>query len=275
MTGRHTSVRLLAGTAIAAGAAGLSWYLARRPVPDAEEITYPPRDVLKSLAPDLWIVDSGPISAMGLKLPVRMTVIRLRDGSLLLHSPTQYRDELAEELRAIGTVRHLVAPTVAHWTYVAEWQRAFPQAKTWAVPALRDRAQVHKAGVRIDGNLRSVTPVEWAGEIQQGLVTGGGGFQEAWFFHKESETLILADLVQNLEPDKLPPVTAMLMRATVATRATSGVHVRAVLSLNKDEVKSAVRAMIATEPKRVIFAHGAFFTERGAEQLREAFAWLL
>ena len=41
------------------------------------DVTYPPLDVLKPVAKDLWIVDSGPQEAMGLTLPVRMTVIRL------------------------------------------------------------------------------------------------------------------------------------------------------------------------------------------------------
>ena len=52
-----------------------------------EKVTYPPLDVLKRVADNIWIVDSGPLRALGMPLPIRMTVIKLRDGGLLLHSP--------------------------------------------------------------------------------------------------------------------------------------------------------------------------------------------
>ncbi len=52
---------------------------------------YEPINVLKLVAPDLWIVDGQLIDFdMGLmKFPfsTRMTIIRLRNGDLVLHSP--------------------------------------------------------------------------------------------------------------------------------------------------------------------------------------------
>ncbi len=39
-----------------------------------EDATYPPLDVAKPVAPGIWIVDSGPLSVMGIPVPVRMTV---------------------------------------------------------------------------------------------------------------------------------------------------------------------------------------------------------
>ena len=276
MAGSKRPGKLLLGTTLAfAGAAWLALFLSRGAARDDGQITYPPLEVPKPLGDDVWIVDSGPISAMGLKLPIRMTVVRLPDGGLLLHSPTAYTAELGRALEAIGPVRHLVAPTVAHWMFLADWQRAYPEATTWGVPALRQRAQVRRSGVRIDADLGDEPPAAWGEEIEQGLVRGGGGFEEAWFFHKPSRTLLLADLVENLRPDKLPPLTAMMMRATVATRATTGLHVRAALRLGGKRARSAIQAMIATEPERVVFSHGDFFAGQAAEQLRRAFAWIV
>lgn len=274
MRDRRNMRPLLASVAIAAGAAGLSLVLARKAAVDDEQITYPPLDVPKPVGPDIWIVDSGPISALGMKLPLRMTVVRLSNGDVLLHSPTRYTADLSEAIRAIGTIRYLVAPTIAHSTYLAEWQRACPDAETWAVAGMRDRAQVRAAGVRIDTDIPPTAPAAWADDLELGLVAGGG-FREARFFHKHSRTLVLADLIENLEPRKLPPVTAMLMGALHATRATSGIHVRAALTLNRREARTAARAMIACKPERVIFAHGRCFTERGSEQLQRALAWLV
>src|SRR3712207_4556325 len=91
-------------------------------------VTYPPLDTLKPVADDLWIVDSGP-QHMGISLPVRMTVIRLRNGDVLLHSPTRYVEALRQEIEALGPIRHLVAPNIAHWTHLREWQTRCPGAE--------------------------------------------------------------------------------------------------------------------------------------------------
>ena len=268
------TAKLIAGLAIGAAGAMIAYRARWKSSSHKREVTYPPLDTLKPVMEPVWIVDSGPISALGLKLPIRMTVVRLSNGDLFLHSPTRFTAELARELDALGPVRHLVAPTIAHWSYLQEWQEAYPDAVTWAVPGLRDRAQVRQSGVRIDKDLGPEAPPAWADDMVQGVVAGGGGFREAYFFEKRSRTLLLADLIESLEPAKLPPVTRLAMRAARATRDTTALHVRAVLRLGDAEAASSIRAMIALSPDRVIFAHGRCFDENGADRLRSAFAWL-
>ena len=91
----------------------------------ADDITYPPLDVPKPVADGIWIVDSGPLRVFGvLGLPIRMTVLRLSSGDMLMHSPTRFDARLKAEIEAHGPIRHLVAPNIAHWSFLAEWQRA-------------------------------------------------------------------------------------------------------------------------------------------------------
>ena len=66
---------------------------------------YEPINVYKLLAPDIGIVD-GPFEYLtvgGVRLPLpfttRMTVVRLSNGDLFLHSPIKLDETLAEELR--------------------------------------------------------------------------------------------------------------------------------------------------------------------------------
>ena len=47
---------------------------------------------------------------LGLRLGTRMTVVRLTNGGLLLHSPVLMSPALREELDAIGPVSHIVCP---------------------------------------------------------------------------------------------------------------------------------------------------------------------
>ena len=83
------------------------------------DVVYPPLDVPKPVAENVWIVDSGPHRAFGLlRLPLRMTVLRLADGRLWLHSPTRWRSVLVDALEDLGRIRHLVAPNASHWTHL-------------------------------------------------------------------------------------------------------------------------------------------------------------
>src|SRR5215203_6091094 len=220
-----------------------------------ERATYPPLDVPKPVATDVWVVDSGPLHVFRTPLPLRMTVIRLAGGDLWLHSPTSYSDGLRQELERAGRIRHLVAPNIAHWSFLQDWQHACPHAVTWAAPGLRDRAPVRKAGIGLDRDLAEAAPPEWAGEIEQALVRGRG-FSEVDFFHSATRTLVITDLVQNLEPDKL---TLLGRTAVLAPNGGTPVYLRWVLRANRQHVRESAERLVGWNPERVVFSHGRWF----------------
>jgi hypothetical protein len=240
-------------------------------------VTYPPLDVLKTVFDNVWIVDSGPLKAGGLiPLPVRMTVIRLHDGSLLLHSPTRFDHGLKQELEVIAPVRHVVAPNSAHWIFVKQWQQHMPDAITWAAPGLRQRSQVKKSGVRLDHDLGRATAL-WPEELQQVHVPGIGGFREVCLFHTPSRTLIMTDLVQNLEPEKFPlPIRPFAALAGVtAPDGKAPIYLREIVKAKGDIAKIAGRQLVALQPERVIFTHGRWFETDAAAQLKRSLHWLV
>jgi hypothetical protein len=242
-----------------------------------EDATYPPVDVLKPVAEGLWIVDSGPLTAYGLALPLRMTVVRLSSGELWLHSPTRFDGGLKRAMERIGPIRHLVAPDIAHWVHLEDWQRACPEAMTWAAPGLRDRGEVKKSPVRLDRDLSGSPPPEWAGDMDQVVVPGGFGFSEADFFHKASRTLVLTDLVVNIEARKLPALIRPGARlvGVVAPDGKAPLYLRTLVRMRRAEARRAAARMVAWAPERVIFSHGSWFERDGTARLRRAFAWLL
>lgn len=243
----------------------------------ADTVGYPPFDTLKPVAEGLWVVDAEPMSIMGIALPIRMTVVRLSDGTLWLCSPTRFSPALATRLNEIGPVRHLVAPSMGHWTFMEKWQEHFPEAKTWAVPKLRNRRQVKASNLRLDHDLDDTPPAAWAEELQQVIVPGGGGFREADFLHLPSRTAILTDLISNLEPERISTATGVYARLT-GTRAPNGStpgYLRAALRLRKKDAAAACARLVAWEPDRVIFAHGRWFESDGSRQLKRALGWLV
>jgi hypothetical protein len=240
------------------------------------EITYPPIDHLKPVAENVWLVDSGPMTTLGLSMPVRMTVIRLASGDLLLHSPTQFSFPLKAELDALGPIRHLVAPNIAHWTFIETWQSHCPEAETWAAPGLKERGAVARSRLRIDHVLSEQAPPAWAGEIAQVVVPGAANFHEVAFFHQASRTLVLTDLIVNLEPKKLPPHMAVGARliGSAAPGGKAPIYLRLVIAAQRQAASRAAQQLLAFAPERVIFAHGDWFETTGTERLREALHWL-
>src|SRR5512141_1131626 len=80
---------------------------------------------LRALAPDLWVADRAQ-TFYGLPVGTRMTVIRLADGSLLLHSPVELDAGLRAELDAVGRVRYAVAPNRVHHLYAGRVATSYP-----------------------------------------------------------------------------------------------------------------------------------------------------
>jgi hypothetical protein len=148
---------------------------------------------------------------------------------------------------------------------------------TWAAPALRERGPVKKSGVRLDRDLDETPPAEWAGEMEHVLVPGGAGFREIDFFHKPSRTLVLTDLVVNLEPDKLSALMRTFARLTgvLAPDGEAPLYLRLVIRARRREAAEAASRMLEWQPERVVFAHGRWFERDGAAALRRSLAWLV
>src|SRR3569833_1540428 len=230
---------------------------------------------LRPVADNVWIIDAGHIDVAGLPLPIRMTVIRLRSGDLLLHSPTEYSDALREEIAQLGDIKYLMAPNIAQWMFLPQWQAALPDAKLFAAPGLAARAQVRRSGLRSDRELGDTAPPEWADEIELVPVTALF-FAEVELFHRPSRTLILTDLVQNLAPDGLPPLSRRVasLLGIVAPDGKAPSYLRMLLQLGGRSVERSVSRLIELSPTRVIFAHGRWFESGGTERLTRSFSWL-
>ncbi|SCB50434.1 Short-chain dehydrogenase [Bradyrhizobium shewense] len=225
---------------------------------------------------DIWIADDAPISAAGLRLPVRMTVIRLSNGDLILHSPVRYSRALRDELERLGSIEYLMAPNVAHWTFLPAWQRELPQARTFAARGISARKQAREVGLRIDRELGETTPEEWAVELET-VSLQAPMFSEVEIFDKRSRTLVLTDLVQNLDPHHLPRSNqaAASLLGIAKPDGIAPIYLRMLLRLGGRSVQAAAERLVGLAPERIIFAHGDWFETGGTQCLRRSLRWLL
>ena len=240
-----------------------------------EATGYAPLDTPKPVAPDLWLIDGPAIRFYGLPFSTRATVVRLENGDLWVHSPTRLTEALRAEIAALGPVRHLVAPNWLHYAYIGEWQAAFPGATSWAAPGVAERAASHGMEIEFDHDLTDAAPAAWFGQIDQMIVAGSRLHREVVFFHRASRTLILTDLIENFEPSKLPWWMRPLVRLAGIAHPRGHMPPDMRASFDKPQLAASVRKMLDWNPERVILAHGHWYRENGAAELRRAFARLL
>jgi hypothetical protein len=247
----------------------------KRKPPDDRMTTYAPLDILKHLGESIWIVDSGPLHAVGvIPLPVRMTVLQLTGGGIVLHSPTRYDQSLRQEIEKLGPIRHIIAPNSAHWSFVKDWKERVPDAVAWAAPGLRKRRQVRKARIPWHGDLGVASGVQWGPDIDQIAVPGIGGFCEVCFFHRKSQSLIVTDLIQNLDDHHQSSMMRMFS-TLIGAKERAPIYLRVVVRLKGQAARMAGRQLVALEPKRVIFSHGQYFEHEASERLRKSLGWLI
>ena len=227
---------------------------------------YEPIDVYKPLAPDIGIVD-GPFeyfAVAGIRMPMpfttRMTVVRLGNGDLFLHSPIAYDEKLASEITRMGTIRHLISPNEWHYAHVGEWQRAFPDAFVWGSRAAERRARARHIEVSFTRYLDPQPPPEWCADLDQALMPGGI-FKEFIFFHRASGTLILTDTIVNLDPEKTDQPWLAVAKLTGMTAPKGGLFfgLRLPLLLQREKAKAAFRQIREWHPERIVLSHGRIF----------------
>jgi hypothetical protein len=239
---------------------------------------YEPINVYKPVATEIGIVD-GPfeyLTVARVKLPLpfttRMTVVRLSNGDLFLHSPIKIDERLVKELRSLGRVRHLVSPNQFHYAHIGEWAKAFPEAITWASPGVRRRARARHVDIDFTRDLEPSAPEVWRREIDQ-LLFPGGYFKEFIFFHKASRTLILTDTIINIELDKIsePWRTATKISGMYHPHGQIFFGMRLPLLVQRQRANAAIGKIHEWRPKRIVLSHGRCFDADADEVVRRIF----
>jgi hypothetical protein len=235
---------------------------------------YEPIDTIKPVADDVFIVDGPEIrmAALGFGFPfsTRMTLVRLPGNRLWVHSPTPLSEPLVEQVTALGEPAFLIAPNRLHYWWMNHWKARFPNATAYAAPGARQAARRRFQG--FDADLGPDAPAEWDGAFEQFLVPGGW-LSEVDFLHRPSGTLVVTDLIENVEPSRIGclPLRLLIRLGGVADPDGKAPHDLAInLLLRRKEAGAAMRAMLAAEPERVILAHGRWYERNASGELRRA-----
>jgi len=223
---------------------------------------------VRAFVPGQLYVHEHPLRLGGGTLLTRMTVFKLADGGVVIHSPVPFDDALRAETERLGVVRAIVAPSNCHHLFVADAQRAFPGVPTYAAPGVADK--------RPDLALEPLTDRRWPGEIDQ-VEIGNRIMREVVLFHRASRTVIAVDLVEHFRDET--PGLDRLMR----------VYIKVMLMWNKPRPAPELRWMtrdraaarraldhiLEWDFDRMIVAHGESFEHGAKDALRDAWRFIL
>ena len=224
---------------------------------------------MRELGKDIWVADRHQ-RFYGLEVGTRMTVIRLADGSLLLHSPVALDAALRRELDAIGRVRFAVAPNRVHHLYAGKVAEAYPESQLWIGPGLERK----RPDLKFVGVLGDKAPAEWKGQLDQTFFRGRPYENEVVFFHRASRTLLLCDLAFNFGPRAAAP-TRLLMKLMRSYGRFGPSKLDPWLIRDRQAARQSLLRILGWDFDRVVVAHGDVLESGGHEALREGYAWLL
>ena len=225
--------------------------------------------MLREIDTAIWVTEA-PQKFLGAEIGTRMTVIRLADGSLFVHSPVHLDDEVRATLDRIGPVRHVVAPNRYHHLYAADYSQSYREAKLYAAPGLETK----RSDLHFDAILSDEAPEAWRGQIDQLVFLGFPPLNETVFFHRPSRTVLFTDLLFNLtHTDSAWTRVVMTLDGGFGRPAVARTF-RLLMRMRKQTVMDSVARILKWDFDRMTLTHGEV-VECGAKMaLQDAYSFL-
>lgn len=200
----------------------------------------------------------------GLRLGTRMTVVRLPDRSLLVHSPVAPTPELRAAIDALGEVSIIVAPNAYHHLFAGDFAKAYPKAKLVGSKALRKKRS----------ELQWSQTLDEKGALPEGVVGVyvPSMLDETVLYVPHLRTLVCADLTENFDDsmDHWPTRTYLKVAGIYGKPGVA----RPLRSLfDKKGTLRALDEITAFDFDRVTLTHGRVIETDGRRIVRESYDW--
>jgi hypothetical protein len=216
------------------------------------------------VADRIWSLER-PVWFSGARLRTRSTVVRLEDGSLLLHTPPPPSDALAEQLRALGPVRWLMVPNCWHHLGAPAAAARFPEAKVVGPRSALERNEA----LRLDVDLHDPELTAHLPEFEALPLRGVPFWDETVLYHRPSQTLLGADVVCSADAKDHwtwrcgARLTGCYERVRVPPDARKKI-------VDKSAAARSLHAMLERPAERLIIGHGEILEKDWRDQLAQA-----
>jgi len=222
--------------------------------------------MLQRFAGEVW-TETRRARFFGVETGSRMTIVRLGDGGLFVHSPVALDASTKQEVDGLGEVRAVVAPSLFHHLHVGAWMAAYPRAIFAACPGLEWK-RTDLAFTCVLGD--EPHPI-WSRDLGQ-IYFSARRENEIVFFHERSRTFLCADALLNLSTheDLSTRVVARLMGNT----APGIGHLEPLMIRDRRLARRQVDRILEWDFDKAVLSHGALVATDAREIVRRAYAWL-
>jgi Domain of unknown function (DUF4336) len=197
-----------------------------------------------------------------------MTVARLSSGELWVHSPVKYDESIAAALNALGSPAHFIAPSLLHDLYWPGWFNGYSHATFYCPPGMKMK-HPELAFQRV---LSVTTRESWESELPKLLLGGMPKLNEFVFLHRASRTLIVADLVFNLDAGRQHLVGKLFLKLNgIFGRVACSRIFRRFIKDHKP-FRNSIAELLQLDFDRLILGHGAIVEKGAKDVLRQVFA---
>jgi hypothetical protein len=227
---------------------------------------------LTELVPGQVWLKEYPVRIAGANLLTRMTVLRIADRGVFLHSPVVMDEATRAAIGRLGPVRAIIAPSNCHHLFVGSAQQAFPSAATYGVEGV----EAKRPDLRFDALIGNEPPALWAGQMDQ-VVIGNRIMREVDFLHRASRTLVVTDFVENFRDET--PGTNWMLRGTIKLLRMWGSPNPAPelrwFTRDRKAAREALQKILSWDFDRIVLAHGELILHDPKAAIRKAWRWLL
>jgi hypothetical protein len=202
---------------------------------------------MEEIADDIMLM-SFPWHAFGIDFKRNVTLLRLSDGRVVVHSTAKFTDEDIAAIRRFGEPAWLVDATLMHDTFAKDGRAALPDTAY-----LAPNGFAKASGVRTES--LSPPPADWAEEIDV-LKIEGCRMNEHALFHRRSRTLVVADLFFSF-PDETSGWPRFFVQHVMRLPRLFGISFfyRAFVIGDRAAFHGSMQALLALDFERLIVAH--------------------
>jgi hypothetical protein len=204
-----------------------------------------------------------PMRAFGIDFLRNVTLLRLRNGSLIIHSTAPFEPDDESAIGRFGEPGWLVEATVMHDTFAKKARATFPTVPYLAPPGLR------KSGTLAVQPLHPA-PDGWSDEVEVLEMEGLRWPNEHVFYHRAARILVVADLLFHFPPDthgwpRFFVRHVMRLPRLVGISSFFGMMIR-----DKEAFSRSIRKLLERDFQQIAVAHAEPLRRDGKVVLMEA-----
>lgn len=196
-------------------------------------------------------------------LPVRSTILCLSNGDSIMISPIDFTEADWAEIKSNLQVKHIVAPCDLHHLFVKSAKKHLKEAKLWATKELARK----RNDLTWDFEL---VPKNWTMTEEIEIIPIlGGSTHEVMLYHKQAKTLVVTDMIFNLNNRK--GFWTWIVQHAFGTWNKPAISRWFKTTLkNKKEFKITAEKILSLDIEMIVMAHGDIITENAKGVLTNA-----